>query len=113
MKCNKKGLAIMVVLFSEKASVTNITFHLEFQYQRLKCTRLFISEKRDNYSNTTNQNKKTVYDVLITFRFISLHLQRKRHIYQTFTFTNLELQIGSISISCNAKRMTVSPQLLF
>ena len=53
MKCNKKGLAIMVVLLSEKASVTNITFHLEFQYQRLKCTRLFISEKRDNHSNTS------------------------------------------------------------
>ena len=53
MKCNKKGLAIMVVLLSKKASVTDIIFHLEFQYQRLKCTRLFTSEKRNNYSNTT------------------------------------------------------------
>ena len=52
MKCNKKGLAIMVVLLSKKASVTDITFHLKFQYQRLKCTRLFSSEKRDDYSNT-------------------------------------------------------------
>ena len=48
MKCNKKGLAIMVVLLSKKASVTDIIFHLEFQYQRLKCTRLFTSEKRNN-----------------------------------------------------------------
>ena len=45
MKCNKKGLAIMVVALSKKASVTDITFHLKFQYQRLKCTRLFSSEK--------------------------------------------------------------------
>ena len=53
MKCNKKGLAIMVVLLSEKASVTDIIFHLEFHYQRLKCKRIFSCEKRNNNSNTT------------------------------------------------------------
>ena len=63
MKCNKKGLAIMVVLLSKKASVTDIIFHLEFQYQRLKCKRIFSCEKRNNNSNTT------IFTLKISFSF--------------------------------------------